>query len=182
MNWQEALAEIESAEFDINVNVVSGLKAFFRAVDKEPSVKEARRFMMESGECREEVLGRICDLATTEIDFRYENPHDTPLATLLWITYYEVPQFANLAAHYIAAAPNCWYASKLAKNIMASLATENNSVRVDIIGDPGATGTSSSAPTVITMMDFSRKYRFLNNAVLSLSSSKIQSHAFGENS
>lgn len=179
MNWQEALAEIESVEFDANVNVVSGLRAFFRAVDKEPSVNEARRFMTESGECREEVIGRICDLAMSDIDTRYENPHDTPLAVLLWLTYYAAPEFANLAAHYTEKAPNCWYASKIANSIVVPPPTENSNVRMVVSRDTGAIGTSSSPATTVRLMDYSRKYRFLNKAVPILASSKIHQHTFG---
>ena len=119
MNWQDALAHVESIEFDAKVNVVSGTKAFFRAVSNDPVVLELHRQAQDSGELREEVLGRIYDLAVQGIDRRYENPNDTPLATLLWLTCRTAPDFVQAAAHYTARAPQCWYARNLAQRIIA---------------------------------------------------------------
>ena len=62
MNWQEALNEIQSVEFDVNLNVVSSTDAFFEAVAREPAVLEAYDQMRNSGDLREEALGRLCDL------------------------------------------------------------------------------------------------------------------------
>ena len=118
MNWQEALEEIQSVEFDVNLNVVSSTNTFFRAVSREPAVLEAYRQMRESGELREEVLGHIYDLATQEIDPRYANPHDTPLAVFLWLTYFGAPDFALMAAGMVDRAPQCWYARKLTSQIL----------------------------------------------------------------
>ncbi len=119
MNWEEALEEIQSVEFDVNLNVVSSTNAFFRAVAKEPTVLEALQQMREAGELREDVLGRIHDLAELEADPRYENPNDTALAVLLWLTYFAAGDFVPMAAAMVDRAPNCWYASKLAHRILS---------------------------------------------------------------
>ena len=118
MNWQEALEEIQSVEFDANLNVVSGTNSFFRAVAQEPAVIEAYQELRNSGELREEILGRIYDLAVQEIDPRYANPNDTPLAVFLWLTYFGAGDLARIAADRVDHAPQCWYASKLAKRIL----------------------------------------------------------------
>jgi hypothetical protein len=144
MNWQEVLEEIQSVKFDVNLNVVSGTNAFFRAVAREPAVLEAYRQMRESGELREDVLGRIHDLATLEIDPCYENPNDTPLAVLLWLTYFTTPNFAPTAAARIARAPQCWYARKLAGRILNPRpSTTRNYVIWETPGRPRATAVSS---------------------------------------
>ena len=72
MNWQEALEEIQSVEFDVNLNVVSGTNAFFQAVAQEPAVLEACRELRQSGEVREDALGRIHQLVKQETDPRFE--------------------------------------------------------------------------------------------------------------
>ena len=118
MNWQEALEEIYSVEFEVNLNVVSGTNAFFRAVSHEPVVLEACREMYQSGEVREEVLGRIYDLAGQEIDPSFENPNDTRLAVLLWLTNFAAPHHAERAATWVDIAPGCWYSKKLAQRIL----------------------------------------------------------------
>ncbi len=117
MNWQEAMAQIESSEFDANLNVVSGMSAFFRAADKEPAVREAYRCLRESGDLREEALDRIYDLAELEVDPRYENPNDTALAVLLWLSYFAFPDDVDIAVDYVSGAPQCWYAAKLARQL-----------------------------------------------------------------
>ena len=174
MNWQEALNQIESPEFDANVNVVSGMKSFIRAVDSENAVKEARRLMLESGEVREEVLGRICDLSVAEVDLRYENPHDTPLAVLLWLTYYSAPEFIDLAANYTIGAPNCWYANKLARSINLPPTAETEVMRINV--DESKTVVSSSSAVVlnVNMLDYGEKYHFMQNAVANMRSTQSQ--------
>ena len=107
--WQESLEYLESEDFDFQVNVVSSDKQFFRAVAHNPVVLDLHQRLSKSGELREEVLDRIYDLATSEIDLRYENPNDTQLAVLLWLTYYTAPEAVKVAAHYTSKAPQCWY-------------------------------------------------------------------------
>ena len=118
MNWQEALEEIQSVEFDVNLNVVSGTNAFFRTVSQDPVVLETCREMWKSGEVREEVLGRLYDLVREETDPCFENPNDTPLAVLLWLTNFAAPYHAERAAAWVDLAPRCWYAKKLAQRML----------------------------------------------------------------
>ena len=101
MNWQEALEEIYSIEFEVNLNVVSGTNAFFKAISQDPVVLEACREMCQSGEVREEVLGRIYDLVGQEIDPSFENPNDTRLAVLLWLTNFAAAHHAERAATWV---------------------------------------------------------------------------------
>ena len=118
MNWKEVLDEIQSGEFDATLNVVSSDSGYFHAVEKHPTVREAYRQMLESGELREDAIGRIFDLVSEEIDPRFENPHDTPLAVLLWLTAFAANDSVRVAASYVDQAPQCWYAKKLAQRIL----------------------------------------------------------------
>ena len=118
MNWQEAISHIESSELDSSLNVVSGTDAFFKAADKEPAVREARRRLSQSGELHEDVLTRIYELADSDVDPQYANPNDTALAVLLWLSYFTFPDYAHIAAGYVRRAPQCWYARKLANRIL----------------------------------------------------------------
>jgi len=118
MNWQEAISQIESSQLDASLNVVSGTNAFFKAADKEPAVREARRQLLQSGELHEDVLNRIYDLADSDVDPQYANPNDTALAVLLWLSYFSFPDYAHIAAGYVRRAPQCWYARKLADRIL----------------------------------------------------------------
>ena len=119
MNWQEALEEIYSVEFCVSLNVVSGTNSYFRAVAQHPIVKEAYRQMInKAGELGEAALDRIYTLANAEVDPQFENPNDTPLAVLLWLTNFAAPHNVKLAATYVDQAPDCWYAKRLAQRIL----------------------------------------------------------------
>lgn len=118
MNWENVLDEIYSPEFDAALNVVSSASGFFQAVREHPTVQDAYRQMLKSGELREDAIGRIFDLATKEIDLQFENPYDTSLAVLLWLTTFAANDNAQVAAAYVDRAPQCWYAKKLAQRIL----------------------------------------------------------------
>jgi hypothetical protein len=83
MTWHQALDEIQTQEFAAKLNVASGFRSFFRAASEEPAVATLFKAVLESGETREEVFGRILDLSSLDVDIRYENPNDTALAVLL---------------------------------------------------------------------------------------------------
>ena len=118
MNWQETLEEICSVDFDVSLNVVSSTNGYFRAVSQHPAVKEAYRLMLESGELYEDTLCHIYTLANMEVEPQFENPNDTALAVLLWLTNFAFPDNAQLAATYANQAPHCWHAKKLAQRIL----------------------------------------------------------------
>lgn len=155
MNWQAALTEIESPQFAARLNVVSDEKAFFREVAKDPVALELCRQVKNSGELQESTLDRIHDLAGQEFDRRYENPNDTPLAVLLWLTCRAAPEAGPVAAHYVARAPQCWYARKLAQRVM---------------GPPAAAGANSwaraeTAAAPIRMLPVDAKVKIIPAAV-----------------
>lgn len=118
MIWHEALEEICSVGFDVSLNVVSGTNSYFRAVAQHPIVREAYDHLVGSGELGEDAIGHIYTLANADVDPQFENPNDTPLAVLLWLANFATPDNAQLAATYVAQAPHCWYAKKLAQRIL----------------------------------------------------------------
>ena len=128
MDWQQALKEIESHEFDARLSVVSSMRIFFRAAANEQSVKVLYDSLLQSGETREEVFGRIHELSHLEVDRRYENPRDTSLVILLWMISFAAPGMVELAADLVDRAPQCWYAKKLARRILVPppVATANS--------------------------------------------------------
>ncbi len=150
MTWQEALEEIQTHEFDVNLNVVSSYGAFFKAASRQPAVQEMARQLAECSNRREETLGLIYDISNLAIDPRYENPKDTSLAILLWLTSFADPEYSRLAAFYVDQAPQCWYAKKLARSILtpAAVKSSNASFR----DSPKGNSTFSSATDSIIAM------------------------------
>ena len=74
--------------------------------------------MLISGDAREDVLGRIDDLARLDVDPRYQHPYDTAMAILVWATYYTAPLQAHRAASTIEHTPRTWYSRRLADRII----------------------------------------------------------------
>jgi len=158
MNWTQALKEIESPEFDVTLNVVSSLGAFFKAAAKEPAALTLYATMRTSGEAREDVLGRIHDLSQLEVDRRYENPNDTALAILLWATNFAAPELVQMAADLVDRAPQCWYAKKLARRIlMPPPVATGNSWAPDSLHPSGPAGLLSG-DVVITMNPLAKEF------------------------
>ena len=118
MTIQNVLREMESHQFAIKLGVVSGLRPLLAAAASEPSVITLKEEIESSGSAYEEVLNEIRDLAALEPDQRYENPNDTALAILLWMTSLTIPDFTMMAATLVDQAPQCWYAKKLARALL----------------------------------------------------------------
>ena len=99
------------------------------------------------------------DLAMAETDPDYQNPNDTPLAVLLWLTYFTHPDFARVGAHYVERAPRCLYANKLAHHIMNPMPTMSS----DSWGQPDTVNRvnfrSSSNSESVNMVSRTAKFR-----------------------
>ena len=134
------------------------MRAFFAAAAKEPAALTLYGTMRTSGEAREEVVGRIHDLSQLEVDRRYENPNDTALAILLWLTNFAAPEFVQMAADLVDRAPQCWYAKKLARRILmpAPVAT-GNSRSSDRLHSSGPAGLLSG-DVVISMNPLTKEF------------------------
>ena len=178
MNWQEAISQIESSQLDASLNVVSGTNAFFKAADKEPAVREARRRLLKSGELHEDVLTRIYELADSDVDPQYANPNDTALAVLLWLSYFAFPDYAHIAAGYVRRAPQCWYAKKLADRILNPPPREGDNesaVAIAYADHPHWGLARESSSESVTHIPLGSKFRV--NSVINARASKFAAAA-----
>ena len=173
MKLEQALADIESVEFDARINVVSGMRGFFSAASQEAAVKEVYREMRASGGVAEEVLGRIYDLARLSVDLRYENPKDTAMSVLLWLMLSVRLEYAQLAAQYVDRAQQCWYAKKLARSIIFPTPVASGDSRVDEESQVLQAATIGSNDSIISLQPFTTSsrpiYRNANISTLSAS-------------
>ena len=76
-------------------------------------------------EVRKEVLNRIADISGQTVDHRYENPYDTALAVLLWLTSLTIPDSISFVADLVDRAPQCWYAKKLSQRLKTAPPVES---------------------------------------------------------
>ena len=151
-NYLVALNEIESLEFDVRLNVVSSYRLFLTAAQQEPAVKALYQAMQSSEEVTGEVFGRVCQLSTMEIDTRYGNSKDAALTVLLWLLWLTEKAYAEVAAHYVAGAGNCWYAWRMARTILFPASVTANGSRLSLTAEK--TGSVSTSTT--------QKLTFLN--------------------
>jgi hypothetical protein len=117
MSLQQLIGQIESHEFAIHTNVVSGTGQFFRAIAEQVPANQLRSEIKSPTLARELVI-RISKLSRQRVDIRYENPFDTAFATYLWALQSVHPPLARIAAEGIVQAPNCFWSSRLAESIL----------------------------------------------------------------
>ncbi len=187
MNWQEALTQIESLEFDANLSVVSSTKAFFRNVAQDPVVLDLYWQIQESGELKESILDRTYDLSAQEIDMRHGNPNDKPLAVLLWLSYYAAPELGRLAATYTARAPKCWYAWKLAHQILDPAPVNSSNFKESVDAKYFTISNHSSTDSSVNLMTGGTKMQLGPNVVVGafnreLVNTLFDKYAIGETS
>ena len=113
-----ALNEIESQQFDIHLSVVSDFHSFLKLASQEQAVRLLLIAMISSEEFAERAVKRLLELSALDIDLRYQNPHDTALTVLLWLTFYGNSGYVYMAADAVQRVPQTWNARKLARQIL----------------------------------------------------------------
>lgn len=120
MNFEEATREVESLEFDARLNIASGLRLFLQIAQEEQAVS----FLLSELKDREKLqalVSRVLELSHREIDSRYENPWDTPLAVYVWLISMKDFTLARIAAGAASLAPQCWWATKVSSEVLSSI-------------------------------------------------------------
>ncbi len=137
MTFEEALREVESQEFAVRLNVASDFRTFKRVARAKECIRALLRFLAHRKE-REKIFVHIIELSSQQIDLRYENVWDTPLAIYVWLINQRDFELGRIAAEAVVNAPQCWWAWKAAYYVR----------REDIIrnatGGEGHEGSSSS--------------------------------------
>ena len=123
MNWQQAIQEIESVNFDVQLNVVSSFRLFLNAARDEPAVITLYEAMQESEEVRKTVLERLRELSMRQIDIQYGNTNDTALTVYLWLLGQADANRAIAAVLHVIRAPNCHYAWKMSQSVLMQMLT-----------------------------------------------------------
>jgi hypothetical protein len=122
----ELFQAIECANLSAQVNVVSGYNQFVRALVAQPEVQMLLG-AVRSQEDAAELLLRVLNTLRVPHDPAYENPHDVALAAYLWVLSKTDPKLAHEAASQVLACPGCWWAHKLAENLLAATTAEPDS-------------------------------------------------------
>lgn len=117
MSVREAMTEIESLDFAVRLNVASDFRTFIQAARQHRAVKSLYR-ELASAEVSKKIVSRVAELSRQAIDLRYENQWDTALAVYVWLISLRDTSFSRIAAEVAVQAPQCWWATRLARSIL----------------------------------------------------------------
>ena len=117
-SFDELLSYICSLELDVDLNITSGYTSYFQAVSKDATIGSLLEMAQTFEIIKEIICNNIVELSQLEFDTRYSNPNDTAMAVLLWILWNTDVVIAYDAATYVKKSPQCWYARKIADNIL----------------------------------------------------------------
>ncbi len=124
MTFEEALREVESQEFAVRLNIASDFRTFKRVARTKECVRALLRFLALRKE-REKIFVHIIELSSQQVDPRYENVWDTPLAIYVWLINQRDFELGRIAAEAVVNAPQCWWAWKAAYYIRREDTTRN---------------------------------------------------------
>lgn len=120
MSLKKFFEKIESYEIAVRTNVTSGMRSFLHALENEPAVGKLFQLAKERANALQ-ILRRVREVAEFRVDPRYENSFDTALTAYLRVLLATHPELARIGASAVANAQNCWWASKVAQEVLADL-------------------------------------------------------------
>jgi hypothetical protein len=115
----ELFRTIESHDFSAIVNLASDFRTFLRILAAEKPVQDLAQQMRDPGGC-EAVSQRILALAKDQGEEGLEHPWDSALAAYLWILANHGTQRAKVVAATISETPRCWWAAKVAAQVLSA--------------------------------------------------------------
>jgi len=115
----EAITSIESNEFAARVGVASDWNNLVAALENADAVVDVLRDPSNARRIAE----RVVDLASREVDPRYENPLDFALTAYIVVLSRLDRSLAELAAAVVLRIPQLWWASKVARQTLLEAKT-----------------------------------------------------------
>ncbi len=113
-------SRIESTDFAVHAGLASGASTFVEAISQDPAFIQLSEEARQNPYVPDAICQRIQFLTDYKIDYRYENPHDTALATYAWLLYENAPKIAKVAAVLLTEARQVWWARHVANHILSS--------------------------------------------------------------
>ena len=148
------LSEIESTALAVELNVVSSLRQFERAVVCDVRVNRLFESLDTNGDF-EELTRRTTSLLDRETDPLFENPHDVSIAVYLRILDVRKPELASLVAGQVVKAGNLWWARKIANRILTESLVKTATLTAELMSGeseyPNVDSTSAATNTFPTL-------------------------------
>lgn len=131
MNLEEILGAIESPQTTVRVNVASSWRTFYRAVFSLGEVEQLESLLVLPATV-DAVLSRIQELSKREVDPRYENIWDVPLAVYVLLLARHDPVIARLGIEAAQPARQCWWLYQVVHRLSNPQATQLSSESVGV--------------------------------------------------
>ncbi len=114
----EVMREIEQYRFSAELNLGAGTSAFRRGLREHDLFRRLLELAKTVG-ARSEIAARITDIASREIDTRYENRYDAALSAYLTVLGDTAePDVVAKAATAVIKTPKCWWAVGIARELL----------------------------------------------------------------
>lgn len=130
---EELFQVVESDRFSALVNLASSYKLFLRALAAQPEVGQLAQ-AMQTGETRKAVCDRALALAEAAGESGREHPADSALAAYLWLLSRADRPLAAAAAARVAKVPGCWWARKLAEEVLSGAELDGSTGKGSVPG------------------------------------------------
>lgn len=114
----ELFQALESDRFSALVNLASSYKLLLRALAAQPEVGLLGQ-AMQTAEAKKAVCDRAVALAGAAGEPGREHPGDSALAAYLWVLNRADRPLAAVAAERVAKVPGCWWARKVAEEVLS---------------------------------------------------------------
>jgi hypothetical protein len=113
----DLFAFIESGVFAAEIGLVGGYKHLIRVLENDRPISSLAS-LIEDRDSAERCLNRILEISAYPIDARFKNPLDGALAAYLFALAAIHPDLGRIAAPAVLRCPNCWWAKRLASEMI----------------------------------------------------------------
>lgn len=131
----EALLDrLESTEFDVMVNLASGLQLAVNIAREQPAFRSLVERLKARPSEATRLLSRVNALAKAEIDPRWHSPYEAALLGMLVAAFDVSPSLGVLAARLASGAPEAPWVRRLADSIFTSVPAPAGDAAVEVAG------------------------------------------------
>lgn len=128
------LDRLETVEFDVMVNLASGLQLAVDIAAQQPAVRALVEHLRSHPGEAAHLLSRIEALATAPVDPRWRSPHEAALIGMLVAAFEVEPRLALMAAERARNAPEAPWIPRLADSIVASVPSPAGDGALELAG------------------------------------------------
>lgn len=115
------LDRLETVEFDVMVNLASGLQLAVDIAAQQPAVRALVEHLRSHPGEAERLLSRVEALATAPVDQNWRSPYEAALIGMLVVAFDVEPRLGVMAAERARSTPQAPWIPRLADSIVASV-------------------------------------------------------------